>query len=131
MQRNTKHILVVDDNLALNGVIRFNLERAGFKVSVAPNGADAWAKLQQQRFDLVVTDYQMPELTGYELCQRMRQDDRNAEIPVVLLTAKELELDLPRLREDLGILEVFPKPFSPRELVQTITDHLTEGAATP
>ena len=61
---------------------------------------------------MVVTDFQMPEMNGAELCKRMREQSRWAETPIVLLTAKGMELDLVRFREELGVAEVFFKPFS-------------------
>jgi CheY-like chemotaxis protein len=72
----------------------------------------------------VVTDQQMPEMTGCELCERLRQDERYREIPIIMLTAKGLELELPRLRDELGITATFLKPFSPNEIVQAVEDCL-------
>src|SRR5438034_5240152 len=108
-----KQVLVVEDNIALGAVVRFNLEQAGFQVALARNGREGWGLIQKRDFDLVVTDYQMPEMSGAELCEQMRQHPQYAQIPVLLLTAKGLELDLPQLREELGIFDVFLKPFSP------------------
>ena len=70
----------------------------------------------------------MPGMTGEELCRRMRKDSRLAEIPVILLTAKCLELDKDRLRSELGTSALMSKPFSPRELTQTVRDCLAVGA---
>ncbi len=70
MPHADKRILVADDNAALALVVRFHLEQAGFQVTVARNGKEAWKLLQSQAFDLLVTDQQMPELSGCELCAR-------------------------------------------------------------
>lgn len=126
-----KRILVAEDDLALASVVRFNLEEAGFEVDAARNGREAALLLDQKDFDLVVTDYQMPKMNGRELCLWMRQQAWCADTPVVLLTAKGLELDLARLREELRVVEVFSKPFSPRQLTRTIEDCLASGAAKP
>ncbi|MFV1967283.1 MAG: response regulator [Pirellulaceae bacterium] len=115
---------MAEDNAALASVIRFNLERSGFQVTVANNGRVAWEFAQDQLFNLVVTDQQMPEMTGCELCQKLRATAEYAETPVVMLTAKGMELELPRLRKELGITAVFLKPFSPKEVVQAVEDCL-------
>lgn len=128
MSKSLKRVLVVEDNVALREVVRFNLLQAGFEVVVARNGQEAWVMLQQWSFDMVVTDQQMPVMTGYELCQRMRQDPRHLSTPIVMLTAKGFELDAARLRDELGIQDVIVKPFSPRGLVRTIETFLTATA---
>lgn len=119
-----KRILVADDNVALSSVIRFTLERAGFDVTVAENGQLALDFIQESEFDLVVTDQQMPLLSGVEFCQRLRRQKTNQDIPVIMLTAKGLELNVSRLREQLGIQEVLLKPFSPAYLAKAVARHL-------
>ncbi len=120
MTEDAPHILVCEDNAALASVLRFNLERAGFRVTVARNGRIGWDAAQTTAFDLVVTDQQMPEMIGTELCGRLRQLSSYRNVPVIMLTAKGLELDLPRLRDELGITTTFPKPFSPTEVVGAV-----------
>lgn len=120
----SKHILVVEDNAALASVVRFNLQRAGFQVTVASNGRVAMEAVEEQAFDLIVTDQQMPEMTGCEFCAKLRTLDEYRDTPVILLTAKGLELELPRLRDELGIAATFLKPFSPREIVKAVQHHL-------
>ena len=118
-----KKALVVEDNLALGGVVRFNLERAGFHVALARNGREACLLLEQATFDVVVTDYQMPVMNGEELCRYMREDARHQRTPVIILTAKQLEIDLPGLQRDLGVVQAFAKPFSPQELTGAVVKH--------
>lgn len=120
MSNTERHILVVEDNSALASVVRFNLERAGFQVTVAHNGRVAWEAVQTEVFDLIITDQQMPEMTGCEFCERLRAVDQLRSIPVIMLTAKGMELDLPRLRAELGISATFLKPFSPKEIVREV-----------
>ena len=62
-----KRILVAEDDIAMGGVIRFNLQKAGFDVTLVRSGKAAWELLEQADFDLVVSDFQMPEMTGGEL----------------------------------------------------------------
>ena len=130
MTAEPKRILAVDDNRAILNVVRFTLERAGFSVSVARNGLAAWQILQNEHFDLVVTDYQMPEMTGEMLCQRMRETDRLKSVPVILLSGKGLELDLARLQEELGVSAVIFKPMSTKSLVAAAKASLMESAKT-
>ena len=119
-----QHILVAEDNAALASVIRFNLVRAGFRVTVAHDGRQAWEFVQHGKFDLIVTDQQMPEMTGCHLCEKLRSVPEYAELPVIMLTAKGLELELPKLRDELKIVATFMKPFSPKEVVKAVEDCL-------
>src|SRR5262245_19379869 len=124
MTDELKRVLVVEDNAPLLCLIRVTLEKAGLVVVAAHDGAAAWAILKEAPFDLVVTDYQMPGMNGFELCKRMRTDARLASTPVMLLTAKMFELDVSELQKELGIFMVVPKPFSPRELTRLVQDRL-------
>ena len=121
---------MVEDNAALARVVQFNLERAGFEVVVTNNGRQAFTALQgEASFDLVVTDQQMPVMTGVELCQQMRACERFAHTPVIMLTAKGLELELSQLQRELGISLVLPKPFSPHGLVEAIQELLSAAVS--
>jgi CheY-like chemotaxis protein len=127
-QRETR-ILVAEDNAALAAVVRFHLERAGLQVDLARNGREAWNLLQSQRYAMVITDQQMPEMSGTEICGLMRADPRLASVPVLMLTAKSLELEASRLREELGVRKVLPKPFSVSELTETVRSLLFSASA--
>jgi DNA-binding response OmpR family regulator len=129
MKEEAKRILVAEDDIAMGGVIRFNLEKAGFEVTVARCGRTAWNLLSEHSYDLLISDFQMPGMTGGELCQRMQQDAKLSQIPVILLTAKGYELDKSMLRHQLARSTVFFKPFSPRELIQTVQECLAAGVA--
>lgn len=110
--------LVVEDNIALARITQFGLERAGFDVRVASNGKRALELVRGETFDVIISDQQMPEMTGIEFCRRMRGMPEYAKTPIILLTAKGLELDLESIRADLGINAVFAKPFSPSGVVE-------------
>ena len=124
MAAERKHILVVEDNVALSKVIGFNLELAGFEVTSSPNGRVAWELAQSHTYDLILTDEQMPVMTGIEFCRKLRTRREYAEVPVILLTAKGLELDVEGLSQELGIVSFFLKPFSPNELVSRVAELL-------
>jgi len=126
----TRKVLVAEDNPALAAVIRLHLERAAFQVEIARDGQEAWQRLQEETYALVITDQQMPHLSGCDICRRMRQDPRLAGVPVLMVTAKRLEIESSRIREELGVREVLPKPFSILELVEAVNSGLDLAAGT-
>lgn len=113
-------ILVAEDDRVMSDVLRFTLEKAGYTVTIARNGNDAWLELLAHDFDFLVTDFQMPGRSGVELCREIRRQFPERELPVLLLSARGLELNAARLKDELAISEVLFKPFSPSELVQKI-----------
>jgi two-component system alkaline phosphatase synthesis response regulator PhoP len=117
-------ILVAEDDRTISDVIRFNLERAGYRVTIARNGREAWGLLQAMPFDLLVTDYQMPGMTGEEVCRSLRIDLPHLHLPVIFLSARGMELNVERMKEELGIETLLFKPFSPRELVEEVAKSL-------
>ena len=123
-------ILVCEDNVALSGVIGFNLVRAGFDVTSVSNGRLALDALEKQSFDLVLSDQQMPMMTGVQLCENFRQLPAHKRTPFILLTAKCMEIDFVRLQQQLNISAALPKPFSPSELVTCIEEALAAGCKT-
>jgi two-component system alkaline phosphatase synthesis response regulator PhoP len=125
MSAEAKRVLVVEDNVALASVVRFNLEKSGYHVTVAHDGREAWRRLYDGDFDLAVIDHQMPEMTGEELCRLIRGYERSARLPVVMLTAKKYEINHDVLTNELGVYDIIPKPFSPRALTRTVEDCLS------
>ncbi|MEO7405318.1 MAG: response regulator [Burkholderiales bacterium] len=123
-------ILVCEDNVALSGVICFNLVRAGFEVTSVFNGRLALDALEKQPFDLVLSDQQMPMMTGIQLCENLRQLPMHRGTPFILLTAKCMEIDFAKLQQTLGISAALPKPFSPSELVVCIEEALAASCKT-
>jgi CheY-like chemotaxis protein len=117
-------ILVCEDNAALSAVVCFNLRRAGFHVTAVTNGRLALDELQKASFDLVLSDQQMPLMTGIQLCEHVRQLPAHKHTPFILLTAKCMEIDFAKLQQTLGVSRALPKPFSPSELVSCIEDAL-------
>jgi CheY-like chemotaxis protein len=124
-------ILVAEDNIAMGNVIGFNLKNAGFEVLHVVSGETAWKMIQQQEFDMLVTDFQMPGVNGGELCRRVRENPSLVSLPIVMLTAKGLEMDPEYYREILGVNAVLSKPFSPRELTRLVQDILSAEASIP
>ncbi len=109
-------ILVVDDEPDLLELVRFNLDRAGFRVETATTGEEALTRLRRSTPDLMVLDLMLPDLSGEEVCRRVRADPDRASLPVIMLTAKSEEVDRV-VGFELGADDYVTKPFSPRELV--------------
>ncbi|MGQ9606760.1 MAG: response regulator transcription factor [Thermogutta sp.] len=112
-----KTILLCDDEPAILKAAEFKLRGAGFRVLTAGDGEAAWELACREWPDLIISDCQMPRLDGIGLLRRLRADSRFASLPVIMLTAKGLELDKARLQEELGVLDILAKPFSPREIL--------------
>lgn len=118
-------ILVCDDEVFISRAVELRLRRAGFEVETAPDGQAGWEAIKRERPSLVVTDHQMPRLDGLALARRMRRNPETRQIPLLLLTAKGFELDAERLSSELQPFVLMPKPFSPRELLETIQEMRT------
>jgi two-component system chemotaxis sensor kinase CheA len=84
-----KRVLIVDDSITTRTLERSTVEAAGYDVTTAVDGSDAWRLLQQERFDLVVSDIEMPRMDGLLLCETIRASQRTQSLPVILVTALE------------------------------------------
>ncbi len=123
-----KHVLVVDDEVRIAEIARDYLERAGFQVTIATNGADALALARSRRPDLVVLDLGLPRVDGLDVTRRLR---RESNVPIVMLTARVDESDK-LVGLELGADDYVTKPFSPKELVARVRAILRRvEAATP
>jgi DNA-binding response OmpR family regulator len=116
-------VLLVDDELHILRAAEFKLKRQGYEVMCASDGEEAWERMCEVRPDVVVTDCQMPRLNGIELLERMRSHADFADVPVLMVTAKGYELS----RENLGVFDIVPKPFSPRELCRRVQEALNQA----
>lgn len=126
---NGAKILVAEDDPVFRRVIVFTLERQGFAVTAASNGMMAWELAQQHDFDGMVTDHQMPGLTGIELLERLRTTSKFVGKPIILCTAKGLELDSGFLIERYGLATVLHKPFSPQRLASLLLEQTSPAGA--
>ncbi len=126
MINTTEHprILVAEDNRVMGKVMTFNLERSGFEVFLATDGRAALDALSAQTFDLVITDYQMPHACGDDICRYIRKESSYRQIPVVLVSAKGLELQVKDLTSPDRFSHVVYKPFSPKEIVKLASELL-------
>jgi CheY-like chemotaxis protein len=126
MKQQQKTILVADDESHILHVVSLKLRNAGYRVVTAHDGQEALEAALQERPDLLITDYHMPQLSGLELCRRLKQDPSLPQIPVIMLTARGYHLE-PQDTEQSGILRMVSKPFSPRQLLATVNDVLETG----
>jgi two-component system OmpR family response regulator len=106
-------ILIVDDDGHIREVMRFALEKAGYRVTEAHDGSQAFELITQSEFDLVVLDIVMPEDDGLTLCRKIRA--RHSRLPIIFVSSRDDELDRV-LGLELGADDYLTKPFSPREL---------------
>jgi len=121
-------ILVADDEAHVTNVVALKLRKAGFDVVTAGNGAEALEQAKAQRFGLVITDCQMPEMDGLALCQRLRDDPDTCEIPAIMLTGRGFEISEADTQAT-NIRRILPKPFSPREVLATVQELLAAEPA--
>jgi len=112
-------ILVVEDEAALVTLLRYNLEREGFRIAAAADGEEALLLAREEKPDLVLLDWMLPLLSGIEVCRQLRRMTETRSVPIIMLTARGEEGD--KLRGlDSGADDYITKPFSPSELVARI-----------
>jgi DNA-binding response OmpR family regulator len=125
-QAMAKRVLVVDDEPNIVTSLRFLMEREGFEVEVASTGQAAVAALDRTPADLVLLDVMMPELDGFEICQRIRAEPTWRATRIVMLTAKGRDVERDKGLA-LGADAYVTKPFSTRDLVAKVKQMLGSG----
>ncbi len=118
-----KRVLVVDDEIHIVHVVAIKLRNNGYDVITANNGAEAFELACREDPDIIVTDFQMPVMTGLELARKLRETEATRDIPVILLTARSFAISQEQ-QDELQISECISKPFSPKELLGSIEDIL-------
>lgn len=124
----SRKILVADDESHILNVVSLKLRNAGYQVLTAADGREALELALAETPDLLITDYHMPELSGLELCRRLKEKQETAGIPAIMLTARGYSLE-PQDTEKSGILCMLSKPFSPRQLLTTVNEILQRSVA--
>ena len=120
-------ILVVDDEPDLLELVRVNLAQEGYRVQKASSGQVALAELRRNKPDLLILDLMLPDLSGTDLCKKIRADRDLADLPIIMLTAKADEVDRV-VGFEVGADDYVTKPFSPRELVLSVRAVLRRGS---
>ena len=118
-----KKVLVVDDEIHIVHVVAVKLRNNGFEVISAGNGEEGFKLACEEKPDIIVTDYQMPIMSGMEFVEKLRATEATRDIPVILLTARSFAIE-DKQKEDLGISQCLSKPFSPKELLESVEDIL-------
>jgi two-component system phosphate regulon response regulator PhoB len=112
-------VLVVEDEVSLTTLLRYNLEREGYRVSEARDGEEALIVAEEDNPDIVLLDWALPQLSGIEVCRRLRSRAETRNLPIIMLTARGEETD--RIRGlDTGADDYITKPFSMSELLARI-----------
>jgi CheY-like chemotaxis protein len=118
-------ILIAEDDQDIRELIVLTLQFHGFDVTPVENGALAVDAAQEQEFDLILMDVRMPRMTGYEACRRLKDVDATKDIPVIFLSAKGQEAEI-KTGLSVGASQYVLKPFSPDDLIGTITQVLKQ-----
>lgn len=114
-------ILCVDDESHILHVVSMKLRNAGYNVVTAEDGEEGLAAAFEHLPQLVITDFQMPFLTGLELCQELKKNGKTSTIPVVMLTARGFSIPQEQL-DQTNIVAVLAKPFSPRDVLARVQE---------
>ncbi|OGW91851.1 MAG: DNA-binding response regulator [Omnitrophica bacterium RIFCSPHIGHO2_02_FULL_63_14] len=121
-------ILIVDDERNIVEALKYNLEKEGFRILIAFDGAEALKLAGREAIDAIVLDWMLPEIDGLEVCRLLRQEDRTKPIPILMLTVKSEETDKV-LGLEMGVDDYMTKPFSQRELIARIRSLLRRATA--
>jgi two-component system alkaline phosphatase synthesis response regulator PhoP len=114
-----KRVFIIEDQKDIVRIVKYNLEREGFKVTSASDGNIGLAELSKSLPDLLILDLMLPTLPGLEVCKKIRLDQKLNRLPILILTARGDEADRV-LGLELGADDYVTKPFSPRELVARV-----------
>ena len=113
------HILLVEDDMALAELISWHFEKQGFQVTQTPDGEEALLLVAERRPDIILLDWMIENLSGVEVCRRLRRESDTSNIPIIMMSARGEEED--RVRGlDIGADDYLTKPFSPRELIARV-----------
>jgi two-component system, OmpR family, alkaline phosphatase synthesis response regulator PhoP len=120
-------VLVVEDEADVAEMIRYNLSKEGYDVRLAANGTDALRLVKESKPDVILLDIMVPQLNGWEICRRLKQD--RAAIPVIMVSGRVEEGDKV-LGFEMGADDYVTKPFSPRELLARVRAVTRRGRLT-
>ena len=118
-------ILVVDDDIAINELIKINLELQGYEVIQAYNGIEGFALARQEMPALIILDVMMPKINGYKISRLLKYDNKYKDIPILMVTARSQEEDK-LIGEETGVNEYITKPFDLNDVVNKVKQYLGE-----
>src|ERR1700757_5247734 len=114
-----KGVLLIEDDRDIVELVRYNLEREGFQVAAATDGASGLAQIRKTPPDILLLDLMLPKLSGLDICKEIRRDTSLNRLPILMLTARGEEADRV-VGLEMGADDYVTKPFSPRELVARV-----------
>jgi twitching motility two-component system response regulator PilG len=123
MDTEKKTVLVVEDKASLTQMLKFLFLSKGLSVQIAFNGEEALEKARSLHPNLILLDIMMPRMDGFEVLEKLREQDDTSGIPVIMLTARKSREDMTRAK-DLGAVEYITKPFKAVEVVDKVLRHL-------
>lgn len=114
-----KQVLVIDDLKSELQLVKSYLEKGGYSVITANNAIEAIEKLKETLPDLIITDLVMPEMSGLELCRKLKKSEETAHIPIIACTTKDRQVDK-KWAEKQGVSSYLVKPCSQEEMLETV-----------
>ncbi len=112
-------ILIVDDQPEITDLIRFILKKQNYESVIAFNGLEGLNKARSEMPDLILLDITMPDMNGYEVCEKLKSDPATAQIPIIMLTARDMGEDFEKAMEKKADWYI-TKPFDPKHLLKRI-----------
>jgi len=119
-----RKVLVIDDEAMIRKTVRLACEKEGYAVQEAENGAEALAKVDSFRPDIILLDLMLPDISGFDVCRDIRR--AGTKVPILILSAKTEEIDVV-VGLEIGADDYIVKPFRPRELLARIAAHLRKS----
>ena len=113
---NGKRILIIEDEVSISEIVKFNLVKEGYEVETAYDGEEGLRKALGDDFDLILLDIMLPHVDGFQVCRKVRE---TSNVPIIMVTAKEEEVDKV-LGLELGADDYMTKPFGMRELITRV-----------
>ncbi|MBL7164264.1 MAG: response regulator [Anaerolineales bacterium] len=129
MVEPSRHIVYVEDDVEMIDLVKLILERKGYQVSGASGGQEGWELIKSQLPDLVLLDLMMPDVDGWEVYQKMRDEETTKDIPVIVITAKAQNIDRVLGLHIAKVEDYITKPFKPEDLVESVERFLEKQAA--
>ena len=123
-------VLIVEDEAPLATMLRYNLEKQGYRVSEASDGQEALTRIQEQQPDIVLLDWMLPQMSGIEVCRQIRRKPSTRDLPVIMVTARTSDQDTVRAL-NTGADDFITKPFSVDSLLARIRALLRRSNAVP
>lgn len=123
----SKRVLIAEDNPGLAKVLSFKFKSCGFEVVTCGDGAKAWDAFQANDIDAVVSDHEMPLMSGVELITEIRKVDHH--VPCFMVTGRQLELSKNPQIAKLNVVDIFAKPFSPGAVVESVNTAIAQSLA--